>query len=112
MIPRVLSITVTDPTGGAGVQADLKSIAAHGGYGMAVVTPLVAHDTHGTGCSLSSGMATRLGAGDDRTTALHRVKTWLLDSLAHADELHVGSGHGPVHHFHALWERAERGTDR
>lgn len=46
-IPRVLSIAGTDPTGGAGIQADLKSIAANGGYGMAVVTALVAQNTHG-----------------------------------------------------------------
>ena len=46
-IARVLSIAGTDPTGGAGIQADLKSIAANGGYGMAVVTALVAQNTHG-----------------------------------------------------------------
>lgn len=46
-IPRVLSIAGTDPTGGAGIQADLKSIAANGGYGMAVVTALVAQNTRG-----------------------------------------------------------------
>lgn len=46
-IPRVLSIAGTDPTGGAGVQGDLKSIAANGGYGMAVVTALVAQNTRG-----------------------------------------------------------------
>lgn len=34
MIARVLSIAGTDPTGGAGLQADVKSIAAAGGYGM------------------------------------------------------------------------------
>ena len=45
--PRVLSIAGTDPTGGAGIQADLKSIAANGGYGMAVVTALVAQNTTG-----------------------------------------------------------------
>lgn len=45
--PRVLSIAGTDPTGGAGVQADLKSIAAAGGYGMSVITALVAQNTHG-----------------------------------------------------------------
>ena len=44
---RVLSVAGTDPTGGAGVQADLKSFAAHGAYGMAVVTALVAQNTHG-----------------------------------------------------------------
>lgn len=46
-VPRVLSIAGTDPTGGAGIQADLKSIAARGGYGMAVVTSLVAQNTCG-----------------------------------------------------------------
>ncbi|MEV8273691.1 bifunctional hydroxymethylpyrimidine kinase/phosphomethylpyrimidine kinase [Microbacterium sp. NPDC077184] len=46
-VPRVLSVAGTDPTGGAGVQADLKSIAANGGYGMAVVTALVAQNTRG-----------------------------------------------------------------
>ncbi|MEN0083145.1 MAG: bifunctional hydroxymethylpyrimidine kinase/phosphomethylpyrimidine kinase [Leifsonia sp.] len=46
-VPRVLSIAGTDPTGGAGIQADLKSIAANGGYGMAVVTALVAQNTRG-----------------------------------------------------------------
>ncbi|GAA4629210.1 bifunctional hydroxymethylpyrimidine kinase/phosphomethylpyrimidine kinase [Cellulomonas oligotrophica] len=44
---RALSVAGTDPTGGAGVQADLKSFAAHGAYGMAVVTALVAQNTHG-----------------------------------------------------------------
>ncbi|MBE0010231.1 MULTISPECIES: bifunctional hydroxymethylpyrimidine kinase/phosphomethylpyrimidine kinase [unclassified Arthrobacter] len=46
-IPRILSIAGTDPTGGAGIHADLKSIAAMGGYGMAVVTALVAQNTRG-----------------------------------------------------------------
>ena len=46
-IPRVLSIAGTDPTGGAGIQADLKSIAAAGGYGMCVTTALVAQNTQG-----------------------------------------------------------------
>ncbi|AKK03098.1 bifunctional hydroxymethylpyrimidine kinase/phosphomethylpyrimidine kinase [Corynebacterium epidermidicanis] len=46
-IPRVLSIAGTDPTGGAGLHADLKSILAAGGYGMGVVTALVAQNTQG-----------------------------------------------------------------
>lgn len=46
-IPNLLSIAGTDPTGGAGIQADLKSFAAHRGYGMCVVTALVAQNTEG-----------------------------------------------------------------
>jgi hydroxymethylpyrimidine/phosphomethylpyrimidine kinase len=265
-VPRVLSIAGTDPTGGAGIQADLKSIAAHGGYGMAVVTALVAQNTrgvravhtpppaflreqllavsddveidavkigmlgdeatvaevrswlgavappvvvldpvmvstsghrlleagaedavrdllpaadlvtpnlaelgvlvrsttartwpealdqaralsasagvvvltkgghldgdrcpdalvdttgrlpgdlvevpgrrvgtrnsHGTGCSLSSAMATRRVLDGSWPEALRLSKSWLLGALEHADELHVGGGNGPIHHFH------------
>lgn len=45
--PRVLSVAGSDPSGGAGIQADLKSIAAKGGYGMAAVTALTAQNTRG-----------------------------------------------------------------
>ncbi|WP_232820294.1 bifunctional hydroxymethylpyrimidine kinase/phosphomethylpyrimidine kinase [Brachybacterium sp. YJGR34] len=46
-LPRVLSIAGTDPSGGAGAAADLKSIAAAGGYGMSAVTALTAQNTLG-----------------------------------------------------------------
>ena len=46
-VPRVLSIAGTDPSGGAGIQADLKSITASGGYSMCVTTSLVAQNTCG-----------------------------------------------------------------
>lgn len=45
--PRVLSIAGTDPTGGAGIHADLKAFAANGAYGMAAVTALVSQNTRG-----------------------------------------------------------------
>ncbi|MFU0469156.1 bifunctional hydroxymethylpyrimidine kinase/phosphomethylpyrimidine kinase [Gardnerella vaginalis] len=47
IIPRVLSIAGTDPTGGAGIQADLKSIMASHGYAMCITTNLVAQNTCG-----------------------------------------------------------------
>jgi hydroxymethylpyrimidine/phosphomethylpyrimidine kinase len=46
-VPRVLSIAGSDPSGGAGIQADLKSIAAHGGYGLAAITALTVQNTQG-----------------------------------------------------------------
>lgn len=64
-------------------------------------------NTHGTGCSLSSAIAALL---PQRQNTLHPVETavreaqhWLLGAIAHADKLNVGQGHGPIHHFHALW---------
>ena len=43
----VLAIAGTDPTGGAGIQTDLKTIEAYGLYGMAVITVVIAQNTTG-----------------------------------------------------------------
>jgi len=60
-------------------------------------------NTHGTGCTLSSSIAARLAKGDTMEKAVDMARRYLNRAIGAADELSVGSGHGPVHHFHALW---------
>ncbi|SMX51235.1 bifunctional hydroxymethylpyrimidine kinase/phosphomethylpyrimidine kinase [Actibacterium lipolyticum] len=60
-------------------------------------------NTHGTGCSYSSGIAAGLAKGQSVAAATHAAHGWLHDAIRRADQLNVGSGHGPVHHFHGLW---------
>jgi hydroxymethylpyrimidine/phosphomethylpyrimidine kinase len=60
-------------------------------------------NTHGTGCALSSAIAARLAHGATLREAIDQAKRWLEGALAAADQLEVGAGHGPPHHFHAIW---------
>lgn len=56
--------------------------------------------THGTGCSLASALATRLGGGGTPQAALTWATQWLHEAIAHGEALRVGTGHGPVDHSH------------
>jgi hydroxymethylpyrimidine/phosphomethylpyrimidine kinase len=59
-------------------------------------------NTHGTGCTLSAAIAALLPR-HSLPEAARRAKAYLTAALAASDRLTVGSGRGPVHHFHALW---------
>ena len=59
-------------------------------------------NTHGTGCTLSSAIAAGLAKGLDLKAASREAKAYVTAAIA-AAKLRVGHGHGPVHHFHAVW---------
>jgi hydroxymethylpyrimidine/phosphomethylpyrimidine kinase len=60
-------------------------------------------NTHGTGCTLSSALAAELAKGVTVQTAMTRAKAYLAGAVASANTLDVGSGHGPLNHFHQFW---------
>ncbi|BEH03049.1 hypothetical protein brsh051_23300 [Brooklawnia propionicigenes] len=72
------------------------------------VHELVSHvvqtkNTHGTGCTLSSALAALRPRNLDWPSTAAAAKEWITGALDHADELGVGHGHGPVHHFYRFW---------
>lgn len=56
-------------------------------------------NTHGTGCTLSSALAALLPQSNSVPEAVERAKAYITGAIRHADDLQVGSGHGPTHHF-------------
>jgi hydroxymethylpyrimidine/phosphomethylpyrimidine kinase len=64
-----------------------------------VATP----NTHGTGCTLASAIAAGLAKGLTLASAAREAKAYLSSAIAAADRLEVGTGAGPVHHFHSWW---------
>lgn len=60
-------------------------------------------NTHGTGCTYSAAIAAQLARGLDLGAAVTAAHAYLQSAVAAADDLYIGSGHGPVHHFHGQW---------
>ncbi|MEN5075639.1 bifunctional hydroxymethylpyrimidine kinase/phosphomethylpyrimidine kinase, partial [Isoptericola cucumis] len=79
-VPRVLAVAGSDPSGGAGIQADLKAVAAADGYGMTAITALTVQNTRGV-CDVHVPPASFLAAQLDAVTddvALDAVKIGML----------------------------------
>ena len=58
-------------------------------------------NTHGTGCTLSSAIASFLALGHATEEAVARAKAYVTGAIEHALEL--GKGNGPTHHFHEFY---------
>lgn len=60
-------------------------------------------NTHGSGCTLSAAIAALSPLHTDVTSAVRAAKAYVTAALRASHQLDVGTGHGPLHHFHALW---------
>lgn len=60
-------------------------------------------NTHGTGCTYSAAIAAQLAQGLGLQDAVAAAHGYLQAAIKAADRLHIGQGHGPVHHFHGHW---------
>jgi hydroxymethylpyrimidine/phosphomethylpyrimidine kinase len=62
-------------------------------------------NSHGTGCTLSSAIAAYLAKGFELDEAVERSKHYIFGTIKAGKAYSLGRGHGPVHHFYALWKR-------
>ncbi|ODA68923.1 Hydroxymethylpyrimidine/phosphomethylpyrimidine kinase [Methyloligella halotolerans] len=60
--------------------------------------------THGTGCTLSSAIAAEMAKGAELAEAVRLAKHYLTDAIKAADDIMIGYGKGPVHHFYRWWD--------
>jgi len=60
-------------------------------------------NTHGTGCTLAAAIAAGLAKDCMLGEAVGEAKTYVGAAIAAADRLKIGSGRGPLHHFHKWW---------
>lgn len=60
-------------------------------------------NTHGTGCTLSSALASYLALGNSLNDAARLAKKYINDAIVAGAGYDIGHGHGPVHHFHSFW---------
>jgi hydroxymethylpyrimidine/phosphomethylpyrimidine kinase len=73
------------------------------GYARFAAPRVATENTHGTGCTLSAAIAAGLAKGLQLNAAVRDAKAYVSSAIAAADRLKVGTGRGPVHHFHAWW---------
>lgn len=88
--------------GGDTDRTDIKVDFLYIGKNLRISLPADAVDTintHGTGCTLSSAIASYLALGLDLKSAVKRAKLYISHALEAGSFVTIGKGHGPVNHF-------------
>ncbi len=65
---------------------------------------IATQNNHGTGCTLSSAIASYLARGHDTQAAVQKAKSFMNSAIAAGAAFKIGHGHGPVHHFFNWWD--------
>ncbi|MBU6448857.1 MAG: bifunctional hydroxymethylpyrimidine kinase/phosphomethylpyrimidine kinase [Rhodospirillales bacterium] len=84
--------------GGHGAEAELTDLLITRQNVVAITLPRIeSRNTHGTGCTMSSAIATGLAQGMGLEAAVRRARDYLQAAIATAPG--IGAGHGPVNHL-------------
>ena len=77
-------------------------LALAGGGRLRLQSPRIAtHNGHGTGCTLSSAIASYLALGLALPEAVSQARAYILGAIAAGAEVYTGHGHGPLNHGYA-----------
>lgn len=90
--------------GGHGSGSESVDILVEGASRTRFAAPRIeTRNTHGTGCTLAAAIAAGLAKNLSLVDAVRQAKAFVTAALEAADRLEIGSGSGPVHHFHKWW---------
>jgi hydroxymethylpyrimidine/phosphomethylpyrimidine kinase len=78
-------------------------LLGHGnGQRLRLQSPRIAtHNGHGTGCTLSSAIASHLALGLPLEAAVAQAREYILGAIAAGADVFTGAGHGPLNHGYA-----------
>ena len=65
---------------------------------------IASRNNHGTGCTLSSAIASYTAKGDGIEEAVRQAKSYIQNAIRAGADYSIGHGHGPVHHFFEFWK--------
>ena len=98
------SILIKGGHGEADQSIDLLYLAHENRFVRLVADRIKTHNNHGTGCTLSSAIASYMAKGKDIEDAVEKAKKFMNQAIAAGARYRIGQGHGPVHHFFQWWD--------
>jgi hydroxymethylpyrimidine/phosphomethylpyrimidine kinase len=98
------SILIKGGHGDENKSTDLLFLARENRFVRLAADRIETNNNHGTGCTLSSAIASYMARGNDIEAAVQKAKTFMNQAIAAGANYKLGHGHGPVHHFFQWWE--------
>jgi hydroxymethylpyrimidine/phosphomethylpyrimidine kinase len=98
------SILIKGGHGNENKSTDLLFLARENRFVRLTADRVETENNHGTGCTLSSAIASYMAKGKDIEDAVQKAKTFMNRAIAAGAAYKLGHGHGPVHHFFQWWD--------